>query len=559
MRLRPETEDRPESAAVPAAPGHGFDAFAPEFQEHEEDTWRPEPFSWSIKASGAVLPRPPAHRKEKYGYARRNQWLLTLATLISIPPLVLSQLGLVGTSVRLYFLAPLLALTPLVSLIRLALEAFSKDFDLGAHSRLVEGWQPRNPPTVDVFLPTCGESLDVLKNTWENVARMQRHYRGACTVLVLDDAARAEVRTMAAEFGFRYATRPNRGWFKKAGNLQYGLQITRGDYVLILDADFCPRFDMLDETICYFDADPRIGILQTPQYFTAAEELNWLERGAAAVQEIFYRAIQVARDQHDAVVCCGTNAVYRRAALEQNGGFCLIAHSEDVHTGLDLRRLGWKVRYIPVVLASGMCPAHIAPFFSQQYRWCLGTMTIISSRKFWSAKMGPGARLADLSGVLYYIETAVFTFLLPIIGLVLVVGLPAQVSLRNYLLVAPSLLVAFVITPLWHRGRYGMETWGVKVVYSWAHVFAVWDSLRGKEMGWDPTGSAGGGSSRGARRFWTGMWLWTLPTAVLWTAISAERVLHYDTVAFTPVFLTAVFNLVVILRIMLARWAMEEQ
>ena len=58
-----------------------------------------------------------------------------------------------------------------------------------------------------------------------------------------------------------------------------------------------------------------------------------------------------------AAICVGSNAVYRRAALDSNGGTTLIEHSEDVHTGFDLRRNGWPLRYIPVNLATGLCPA----------------------------------------------------------------------------------------------------------------------------------------------------------------------------------------------------------
>jgi cellulose synthase (UDP-forming) len=518
--------------------------------ESADELWRPDLFMWTVKASGAVLPEPPKHQREKFGYTKRHLWILTLGTLVSLPSLLISQFGFVSSSTRLYVLAPAMMLTPIIALLKLGLESFTRDFDLEGHVKLVKGWRPQAYPSVDVFLPTCGESLEVLKNTWVHVSRMQKHYPGVSTAYVLDDAARTEVRTMAAEFGFRYESRPNRGWFKKAGNLQFGLKMSRGEFVLILDADFCPRSDMLDETLCYFDADERLGILQTPQYFRIVKELTWLERGAAAVQELFYRAIQVARNQHDAVVCCGTNALYRRAALQENGGFALISHSEDVHTGLELRRLDWKVRYIPVSLASGMCPAEIGPFFSQQYRWCLGTMTIIGSRKFWSAKMGLAARLSDLSGVLYYVETALFTFLIPIIGLTLTLALPNQANARNYLLVVPSLLFAFVITPLWHRSSYGVETWAVKFVYGWAHFFAIWDTLRGREMGWDPTGSSG--KRRGTGRLWAGIWLWSVTTAVAWVVLAGWRVLDFNTLAFTPIFLTAVFNLVIVLRVILS-------
>lgn len=62
--------------------------------------------------------------------------------------------------------------------------------------------------------------------------------------------------------------------------------------ITIFDADFCPRSDFLQETLPYF-GDAEIGILQTPQFFRRREEQTWVEQGAGASQEVFYRMIQV--------------------------------------------------------------------------------------------------------------------------------------------------------------------------------------------------------------------------------------------------------------------------
>ena len=39
----------------------------------------------------------------------------------------------------------------------------------------------------------------------------------------------------------------------------------------------------------YFDADVSLGIVQSPQYFRTRGRLSWMERGAGAVQELFYQ------------------------------------------------------------------------------------------------------------------------------------------------------------------------------------------------------------------------------------------------------------------------------
>jgi cellulose synthase/poly-beta-1,6-N-acetylglucosamine synthase-like glycosyltransferase len=145
---------------------------------------------------------------------------------------------------------------------------------------------------------------------------------------------------MARRRGFIYLTRPDRGHLKKAGNLRFGSTQSRGDYIAILDADFVPRPDFLHELVPYFD-DPTVGIVQSPQFFDARVGMNWLQRAAGSTQVLFYRYIQPARDRHDAAICVGTSAIYRRAALELGGGFAAIDHSEDMYTGINLAEAGY--------------------------------------------------------------------------------------------------------------------------------------------------------------------------------------------------------------------------
>ena len=59
---------------------------------------------------------------------------------------------------------------------------------------------------------------------------------------MLDDSARVAVRDLAWEYGFRYLTRPNRGYLKTAGNLRFGYQNSSGDFIAIFDADFVTRW-----------------------------------------------------------------------------------------------------------------------------------------------------------------------------------------------------------------------------------------------------------------------------------------------------------------------------
>jgi cellulose synthase (UDP-forming) len=472
------------------------------------------------------------------------------ASLLSVAMVTVSQVHFISLEWGLLALAPFLTFTMVYFLISLRINATSKNFDLGAHKALVAGWAPSEYPDVDIFLPICNESLAVLDNTWTHVARLARSYRGPVNVLVLDDGDNPEAGALAEQFGFQYSVRPNRGWFKKAGNLRHGYHNSSSTFIAIFDADFAPRPDFLDEMLPYMDRDPRLGIVQSPQFFRVDPSQGRIERGAGAVQELFYRVVQVSRDRLNGAICVGSCAVYRREALDAIGGTTLIGHSEDVHTGFDLAGAGWGLRYIPIPLATGLCPDDTDSFLVQQYRWCSGSMSLLGSSKFWRTKLKPSTRLCYLSGFCYYLHTAVFTFVTPLIPIILIVGIPGQVHIRNYLWIVPSTIYNLVIFPLWNRARYGPEALMAKSLYGWAHVFAVWDILRKKRMGWQATG---GGSKKSTRRIWNAVALWGVTTSVVWIGVSAIRMVQYDPLSFLFVLCAGLIYAAIVAMALLSR------
>jgi len=496
------------------------------------------------------LPVPPGD-EEKLSYADRNIELIVMASLASFGALLISQSYFILQRPSLLVLAPLILFTIVYYVISLCVNFGTRGFDLAAHRRLVGSWRPAAYPSLDIFLPVCGEPLPVLRNTWLHVAEMIKEYPGLATAYVLDDGASDEASALACDVGFSYVVRPNRGFMKKAGNLRHGFSISSGKFILILDADFTPRADLPRELLPYLDADPSLGIVQSPQYFRVDRRQSWVERGAGAVQELFYRLVQVSRDRHEGAICVGSCAIYRRAALSTNGGTTLIEHSEDVHTGFDLRRAGWGLRYVPIPLATGLCPADPDSFLTQQYRWCAGSMSLLDSRKFWSTRMRWRTRFCYLSGFCYYMHTAMFTFATPLIPLYMLVVMPDMVRLMNYIFIVPSIVYNFVVFPAWHRCRFGPSAFMAKLLYGWAHVFAIFDILRGRQMGWQTTGGAKRKS--GTRRIWTGIALWNGTTSVAWVLLATWRAQQYGIANFAVLLCTGLFASAVTVMALFAR------
>ncbi|WP_246159882.1 glycosyltransferase family 2 protein [Microbacterium rhizomatis] len=168
--------------------------------------------------------------------------------------------------------------------------------------------------TVDVFITTCNEPLELVMNT----AIAAQKIRFPHQTWILDDGERTEMRAAAEEAGIGYVTRSadwkDRPRHAKAGNLNNALECTAGEFILVLDADQIPRPEILHNTLGYF-RDEGVAVVQTPQVFSNVPEGDPL--GSQA--ELFYGPIQQGKDGWNAAFYCGSNAVLRREALMQLG------------------------------------------------------------------------------------------------------------------------------------------------------------------------------------------------------------------------------------------------
>lgn len=431
------------------------------------------------------LPTPPTRQqRDAYLRAPQSRWVFVFSA-VAAAGVAFSFYGLATQRSWTLLLFVPLALLVIEQVLSLRTSTFPRMVTLPDHEFKVDTWNPVEHPSVDVFLPTAGEDLGVLRNTYHFVRRLE--WDGELRIYVLDDAGRNEVRELALTHGFSYAARDGHE-FKKAGNLQFAYERTGGDHILILDADFVPRPDLLKQLVPYMD-DPNVGIVQSPQYFSTDGRMTWLERAAGATQELFYRMIQPSRDRVGAAICVGTSAIYRRSALDTIGGFPLIGHSEDVYTGVGLGRTGYTLQYVPVLVSRGRCPDDIDAFMAQQYRWCEGSMSLVADVDFHNEQSMTALQRASFwSGFLYYISTAANAVLAPIPLLLMLFFFPEQIRPTNMIPLLGVLALWFVVFPLVIQARWRPDVLRVQVIYGFAHLFCIADLLRKHVSEWVVTG-----------------------------------------------------------------------
>jgi cellulose synthase/poly-beta-1,6-N-acetylglucosamine synthase-like glycosyltransferase len=255
-------------------------------------------------------------------------------------------------------------------------KAFQERDDLRSrfYSELpASGW-----PHVTVQLPIFNERY-VVRRLIESVCRLD-YPKDLLEVQVLDDStddtvdiARevvAEMRTLGIDVS--HIRRRDRSGFK-AGALREALKTAKGELVAIFDADFLPQPDFLKESLVYF-ADPAVGMLQT-RWGHLNGDYSLLTRAQSIGIDGHFGVEQASRAWSGFFMNFnGTAGIWRKAAIEDAGGWQADTLTEDLDLSYRAQLRGWKLKFAPHVVCPGEVPVTIHAFKSQQHRWAKGSI-----------------------------------------------------------------------------------------------------------------------------------------------------------------------------------------
>src|SRR4051812_7964527 len=233
-------------------------------------------------------------------------------------------------------------------------------------------------PRVTIQLPVFNE-MYVVERLIDAVARI--HYpRERLEVQVLDDStdetqgiARAKVARLREQgLDITYIHRDHRDGFK-AGALQAGLRVARGELVAVFDADFVPSPDFLLRSVDFF-TDSRIGMVQV-RWEHLNRDYSHLTQAQAIFLDGHFVIEHTARNRSGRFFNFnGTAGVWRRATIEDAGGWQHDTLTEDLDLSYRAQLAGWQFVYLPEVVSPAEVPVEMNAFKSQQHRWAKGSI-----------------------------------------------------------------------------------------------------------------------------------------------------------------------------------------
>lgn len=238
---------------------------------------------------------------------------------------------------------------------------------------------PESWPTVVVQLPLYNEAF-VAERVIRSAAAL-RYPVGRLTIQVLDDSTddtagivnRVVTELRQAGHQVEAVRRPNRVGYK-AGALAHGLMQSDAALVAIFDADFIPDSDYLERVVPTLVADPECGMVQA-RWAHLNRTRSSLTRAQALYLDGHFGVEHRARAATGhSFNFNGTAGVWRRAAIDEAGGWRDDTITEDLDLSYRSQLAGWRFAYRDDVLVPSELPESWMAFRAQQARWVRGSI-----------------------------------------------------------------------------------------------------------------------------------------------------------------------------------------
>lgn len=238
---------------------------------------------------------------------------------------------------------------------------------------------PLHPlPHVTVQLPIYNERY-VVKRLIEAVSRIE-YPRELLEIQVLDDST-DDTRAIAASaveeyrqrgFDISLIVRAGRHGFK-AGALENGMRSAKGEFLLILDADFVPHPAILTESLPYF-SDPAVGMVQS-RWDHLNRDFSLMTKIQAMFLDGHFVIEHTARHRSGRFFNFnGTAGIWRRETIAESGGWNSDTLTEDLELSYRAQLRGWKFVFLKDLVSPAELPVDVNGFKTQQHRWAKGSV-----------------------------------------------------------------------------------------------------------------------------------------------------------------------------------------
>lgn len=251
-----------------------------------------------------------------------------------------------------------------------------KNLNSEGNKQLIPGTEPQ----VTIQLPVYNEKF-VIRRLLNSVLMID-YPREKLEIQILDDSC--DETTLIIEdiiqdkleqgFDIKHIKRGMRKGFK-AGALQYGLRLAKGEFIAVFDADFVPPRDFLKKLLPEFE-NSEIGAVQAKWGHLNLEESLLTKSQGIGLDNHFINEQELKNRAGFFINFNGTCGIWRKSAIIDAGGWQDDTLAEDLDLSYRVQLKGWKIKYRGDVVVPGELPDNADSFRIQQNRWAKGTIQV---------------------------------------------------------------------------------------------------------------------------------------------------------------------------------------
>jgi len=228
-------------------------------------------------------------------------------------------------------------------------------------------------PLVSVVIP-CHNEEAILEHTLEQVLTLTYPNK---EIIVVDDGSTDRTRAIAEPYARAGKLRllvksPGEG---KPMALNDALPLTRGEFLLTLDADSYPVPDIIEQVVKHF-ASSRVGAV-TGNPRVGNRTSLWARIQVIEFPSILCLMRRAQRVWGRILSVSGVVAAFRKSALVDAGGWDPSIMTEDINISWALQKRAWDLRYEPRAVVWMQAPESLSDLWRQRVRWAQGLQEVL--------------------------------------------------------------------------------------------------------------------------------------------------------------------------------------
>lgn len=255
-------------------------------------------------------------------------------------------------------------------------------------------------PMVTVQLPVYNEKY-VVERLVAKICALE-YPKDRLEIQLLDDST-DETRQISEQVVARFQKlghpivhlhRKNRQGYK-AGALNEGLKVAKGQYIAVFDADFLPESDFLQKMIPYFYGEKKYGMVQA-RWGHLNQDYSLMTQAQSVLLDGHFVIEHTARNRSGRFFNFnGTAGIWDRDCIADSGGWQFDTLTEDLDLSYRAQLKGWQFLYLPEIVVPAELPVDMNGFKCQQHRWAKGSIQtalklmprILKSEISWKIKL----------------------------------------------------------------------------------------------------------------------------------------------------------------------------